>query len=165
MRPPRFDPETEASEMVNYLDEYGYVVIRRVANPKQVEDGISYLWDFLESVPSTRVRRNDITTWGQPDDWLSDPGNGIINGFGFGQSKFVWHNRLLPRVKLAFSKVWEDNTNLISSFDGGNVFLPYTYNVRKRSYYVSNPKCFPLECAPICPHILVCFTTCSSNTL
>lgn len=32
-------------------------------------------------------------------DWLPNPGNGIVHGWGFGQSDFMWHLRQLPRVK------------------------------------------------------------------
>ena len=32
-------------------------------------------------------------------DWIPNPANGIVHGFGFGQSDFMWHLRLLPRVK------------------------------------------------------------------
>lgn len=103
-----------------YLDEHGYVVLKNVASPLEVTKGISLLWDFMESFPGTELKRDQIETWRSPN-WFPSPTNGIANGFGFGQSRFLWHARLLPKVEEAFKAIWGD-VDLLVSFDGGNVF-------------------------------------------
>ena len=82
-----------------------------------------------QALPDTQVKRDDVRTWGCPKlgcgqqvnemphaykmvvfckhnetaaprkDWLPSPSNGILHGFGFGQSDFMWHLRMLPGVK------------------------------------------------------------------
>ena len=99
-------------------------------------DIISIHWCLFsrpQALPGTKVRRTDVTTWGNKllgwilagkyfvlvgrvqqfhhvavqlrIDWLPNPSNGIIHGFGFGQSDFMWHLRQLPKVKDAVGRV------------------------------------------------------------
>lgn len=131
--PPRFDIDTQRDEVLKYLDEHGYAVVANVANDEQVERAKAFMWDFLEAIPGTNVRRDDVTSWGSSRDWLPSETNGILHGFGFGQSKFMWCLRLLPRVKATFSAIWK-TSDLIVSFDGGNVFRPWKYN---RSWFTA----------------------------
>lgn len=127
MQSPRFDIATQRDAFLAHLDEHGYAVVAEAADAAAVRRGDELLWDFLESIPNTKVRRGDIGTWGFSGDWLPSETNGIINGFGFGQSQFMWHLRLLPRVRQTFSAIWKTN-DLIVSFDGGNVFRPWRHN-------------------------------------
>jgi hypothetical protein len=127
IHPPRFELDTQQSEFSQYLDEHGYAVVAGVANDEQVEEAKSLMWDYLEAIPNTKVKRDDVNSWGIVGDWLPSETNGILHGFGFGQSDFMWHLRLLPRVKAAFSAIWNTN-DLLVSFDGGNAFRPWKYN-------------------------------------
>eukprot|EP00929_Paragymnodinium_shiwhaense_P002828 TRINITY_DN10313_c0_g1_i1.p1 TRINITY_DN10313_c0_g1~~TRINITY_DN10313_c0_g1_i1.p1 ORF type:complete len:397 (-),score=69.87 TRINITY_DN10313_c0_g1_i1:322-1512(-) len=124
--PPRFDISTQKQEMLAYLEEMGYAVVAGVADAAAIERGKSLMWDFLEELPGSKLRRNDIETW---DDktWWPDPSTGIIGGFGFGQSAFMWEMRLLPKVKETFSTIW-GTSDLVVSFDGGNAFRPWQVN-------------------------------------
>jgi hypothetical protein len=48
--------------------------------------------------------------------------------FGVGQSEFLWHCRSLPKIKKAFSMVWDNEEDLLVSFDGCGVFRPPEVN-------------------------------------
>jgi hypothetical protein len=122
----RFDIETEKEEMLRYLDENGYVVIKEVANHQEVAVGIDLLWDFIHNYPDSTVARGEPDTW-TTDSWIADPGKGLLNNYGMGQSNFLWHTRLLPRVKKTFAAIW-DTPDLLTSFDGGCVFRPWQIN-------------------------------------
>lgn len=131
--PPRFDVETEKHLLSDYLEEHGYAVVASVADDAELATARSLMWDFLEALPRTRVRRDDVRTWNDKYDWIPNPANGIVHGFGFGQSDFMWHLRLLPRVKAAFAAIWSTD-DLLVSFDGGNIFRPWKY---KKSWLTS----------------------------
>ena len=107
---------------LQYLDVNGYCVIRDVADAEAILRAKSLLWDFLESVPDTEVTRGDPASWSR--GWLPSAGNGLMGGYGIGQSDFCWHARQIPGVKQAFASIWECD-NLLVSFDGGNVFRPW----------------------------------------
>jgi len=133
VEPPRFDIETEKRLLSDYLEEHGYAVVASVADDAELATARSLMWDFLEALPGTRVRRDDVRTWDDKYDWIPNPANGIVHGFGFGQSDFMWHLRLLPRVKAAFAAIWNTD-DLLVSFDGGNIFRPWKY---KKSWLTS----------------------------
>jgi len=124
---PRFNLPQDKDAFLRYLDEQGYAVVAEVADVTQVAAAKMLLWDFLEALPNTKVRRDDVSSWGRRGDWLPSETNGILHGFGFGQCDFMWYLRLLPRVKEAFKDVW-DTEELLVSFDGGNVFRPWKYD-------------------------------------
>ena len=65
-------------------------------------------WTILEYITHGKEDLQDFCTFALPQfrrDWLPNPTNGIINGFGFGQSDFMWYLRLLPRVKVRQTSV------------------------------------------------------------
>ena len=118
----RFDI-AEKEDWLRYLDNNGYVIIKEVANSQERGQAISLLWDFLEDMPGEAkyaVRRDDSVSW-RNGSWFPSPRNGIANGYGMGQSKFLWYSRLLPKVSEAFRTIWGVESLLVS-FDGGNVF-------------------------------------------
>ncbi|CAK9090541.1 unnamed protein product [Durusdinium trenchii] len=123
----RFRVDTEREAFLQHLEEEGYAVVADVLSEQDIGHARSLLWDFLEALPQTRVRRDDVKSWGCKRDWLPDERNGILNGFGFGQSDFMWFLRLRPKVKDAFAAVWSTN-DLLVSFDGGNVFRPWRFD-------------------------------------
>jgi ectoine hydroxylase-related dioxygenase (phytanoyl-CoA dioxygenase family) len=125
LSPPRFAVDDE--QWPSYLEANGYVVISSVCDGAQVKQARGLMWDFLESIPGTEVSRSDINTWGLNGDWLPSQMNGIVHGFGFGQSTFAWYLRELPAVQKVFSRIW-GTPDLIVSFDGGNVFRPWRHN-------------------------------------
>jgi hypothetical protein len=104
-----------------YLEEHGYVIVRNVASPEEVNRAMDLLWELLGK---TGMQRNDPATWS--DDRFCKVGSipsGILFN-GVGQSDFLWYLRLLPKVKAAFQSVFNES-DLICSFDGGSVFRPW----------------------------------------
>ena len=116
-QPPRFDPDD--TEFLDYLEEHGYAIVRDVAPPNEIHKLHDAYWEYTAEVWGAQR--------GQPSTWENglgaNPATGIIGGHGFGQSRFLWELRTLPRVRAAFEFIWE-TTDLLSSYDGGNVFRP-----------------------------------------
>lgn len=120
-----YEGNFEVEDVANwlpYLDAHGYVVIKNVATKEEIDKGLNLLWDYLESFPDGTVDRNDPTTWNMKAGWFPNVHNGLGNGYGFGQCAFAWHSRLLPKVEQTFKTIWGEDKQLITSFDGGNVF-------------------------------------------
>lgn len=110
----RFHPLDEADDMYAHLRTHGFVVVREVADAEAVQKGHVFLWDFLEAHSSRvlqdshgRVDREDPGTWWCDRTWAPNAKDGIVYGLGIGQSEFMWHLRMLPRVRQAFAAVWE----------------------------------------------------------
>merc|ERR1719453_2965317 len=122
--PPRFDPVAQRAELLAHLEAEGYAVVADVfdGDDAALSRAVGLQWDFLEGLPRARARRDDPATW-TDDGWIPDPDNGIVHGFGFGQSAAQWALRLRPRVRRAFEAVW-GTADLLVSFDGGNMVRP-----------------------------------------
>jgi len=121
--PPRFDLSREADDALRYLQQHGYCVIKGALSPDEIDHAKELLWEFLGSVEPP-MRRDD------PSTWVNFPGsadNGVISGFGVGQSRFMWYLRGLPGVKRAYEVAW-NTKDLLSSFDGCGVFRPPSVN-------------------------------------
>lgn len=129
--PPRFDIETESQELRAFLASEGFAVVKDVCEGR-TEELKSLMWDFMENVEGTSVRRDSPSSWSSPTDWIPCPRTGIISGFGFGHSEFMWQVRLLPKVRETFTSIWRTD-DLLVSFDGGNVFRPWRLNPEWRT--------------------------------
>lgn len=118
---PRFDADDPG--LVKHFEENGYVIVKQVACSQTIAECESLLWEFLSS--ECGMIRDDPSTWGD-ENFCKIGGilNGIISGKGIGQSQFLWRLRLLPSVRKSFEAIWCDD-NLITSFDGANVFRPW----------------------------------------
>lgn len=115
--------ECDDSAMVEYLHRYGYVVVRSVLKPADVEQAMSSLWDFMES--EAGWCESDPNSWTDESmQTLGCPKTGILNGHGVGQSELSWLMRTRPRTLRAFASVWGTN-DLITSFDGICLFRPW----------------------------------------
>lgn len=121
--PPRF--EADDPKLAEYFKEYGYVVVKNVANEEERNTAISLFWDLAEQ-SRPEVKRNDPATW-RDENWVADTTVGIMSGYGIGQSAFMWYSRLLPKVKQAFTNAW-GNDDLLVSFDGCGIFRPPEFN-------------------------------------
>ena len=58
-RVPRFEPGSIESKQ--YLQEYGYVVIKNVLSKQESNTAINLIWDYLEEL-NTGINRNDYRT-------------------------------------------------------------------------------------------------------
>ena len=119
---PRFD--SNDPDLVRYLDEHGYVVIKAVASLEEVSRATDLLWKFLER-DNIGMKRYDPHTWtGKQFQNVGSKSNGILMYNGIQQSDMLWYIRMLPKVKEAFAQVFGTN-DLLSSYDGGNIFRPW----------------------------------------
>ena len=130
--PPRFDIASEEGRhgLHNHLAQHGFAIAAATATRDEIDALHSSLWDFLEAVPGTSVRRNDADTWAGPD-WLPDAMSGIVSGHGIGQAAVMWQARTLPKVRATFAGIWGTSVDeLLTSFDGANAFRPWSENGR-----------------------------------
>merc|ERR1712232_1000389 len=108
-----------------HLEEHGYVVIRNVADPEQLERAEELLFDFMGE--QAGWRRGDPSSW--DDDGLArcsanGLANGLINKRGAHHSELSWYVRTLPGVRRVFESVW-GTSDLITSFDCFGLFRPW----------------------------------------
>eukprot|EP01006_Ploeotia_vitrea_P009260 TRINITY_DN21765_c0_g1_i1.p1 TRINITY_DN21765_c0_g1~~TRINITY_DN21765_c0_g1_i1.p1 ORF type:complete len:326 (-),score=26.26 TRINITY_DN21765_c0_g1_i1:71-1048(-) len=131
----RFDVTEELAEGVQFLADNGYVVFGGVLSQDEICHAKNLLWKHLENEidEDSEISRSDPTTWEPSWDWPGDPQTGIIGHFGFGQSEFLWYLRGNKHVRNVFSQIW-DTSDLITSFDGGNVFRPWAHNKRLKTH-------------------------------
>ena len=121
MRPPRYAPDDP--ELAAYLNVHGFVVVQAAADSSQVQKATGLLWEWL--VEAAGWKCHEPGTWTDSSfRAIGDPTNGIVSGRGFGHSRLAWYVRTLPRVRRAFETIWK-TSELIVSFDGGNIFRPY----------------------------------------
>lgn len=117
--PYRFD--IEDPKWLEYLENNGYVVIKAVADKEEVETAIDLFWKHFEATKN--VKRDDMETW---EDWRTDR-RGIITDAGVIQCAGAWYIRGLPKVKTAFSKIWNTDS-LIVSMDSLLLWKPWWHN-------------------------------------
>ena len=140
---------------MEYLDQNGYVVIAAAENAAGIDEQKERLWSFLEGLNSRRGRsqisRDDPQTW--EDGWPGSQTNGIISGHGFNHSEFMWAARTNSVVLKAFSKVWGVAAEeLISSFDGGNIFRPTDPEVGGRAEWATQGGWWHVDQNSLCGH-------------
>jgi len=112
--------------MQTHLVEEGFAVVRSAVEQAQLDWLRGLLWEFLEG--ATRMRRDDVETWGEP---FPGPAHlGILSWAGVGQSEFMWRARTAEGVMRSFEVAWglEPGAPLLSSFDGCAVFRPPALN-------------------------------------
>lgn len=118
---PRFD--CNDSQFLSYFENYGYVVIRSVANEYEIKNAQDLFWSFL--LNKANMHEDDNSTWTDLNfRKVGSISSGIISGGGIGQSDFMWYMRSLPKVTTAFSLL-HNTEDLLTSFDGANIFRPW----------------------------------------
>ncbi|MCH9716677.1 MAG: hypothetical protein K0U52_06275, partial [Gammaproteobacteria bacterium] len=111
-------PDLEAANQ--QLIEQGWTVIPNILSPRECEQGIDGIWEWLAFI-NPNIQRHDPESWSNRN-WPVTM-HQIIQHYGVGQQEFVWNIRTHPKVKQVFSYLWDTN-NLITSFDGINVTRP-----------------------------------------
>lgn len=127
--PPRFDLATQPSEINNYLDEHGYVVVKGLKE-EEVERAKDLFWAFIDGYVGAErdIVRNDARSWTR---FPGDSKTGILNG-PIAHSEYLWFLRLHPIVTGLFSLVWGTD-DLLTSYDGGNVFRPWSVDPKYKT--------------------------------
>lgn len=124
---PRFDinNKIESDLMKQYLCTNGYAVVKGIVTDSEIAAAKDNFWNFVENTQPLIDRKNPAT-WAS-NSWLADCSTGIFNRFGFNHSEFLWNARLNRLVRKAFESIWQ-TSELIVSFDAGNVFRPWSVN-------------------------------------
>merc|ERR1719265_289847 len=121
--------QVDDPEWLEHLDREGFAVVADIANTEELQKAEKLLWDFLEA--NTTWQRKEPQSW--TDEGMEKIGschNGLTNGAGIGQSDFMWHLRILPKIRSTFEKIWE-SAELIVSFDGAGIFRPWHHGFKK----------------------------------
>lgn len=121
---PRFN--TGDSEALQYLSDNGFVIFGNVLSQEEADQSLELLWDYLEQL-GTGIDRSDVDTWGN-DRWPTAVHGGILPSYGIGHSSAQWFIRDVPNVKACFAQVWDDDDDLLVSFDGVTLWRPWTHN-------------------------------------
>ncbi|KAK4048774.1 hypothetical protein OIV83_004540 [Microbotryomycetes sp. JL201] len=100
----------------------GYCVVN-VLSPEKAAQYKDRAFSWLESF-GRGFDRNDPKTYG-PENLPLHVRGGMYsgNGYGFGQTQWVWDIRCEPAVRQAFAKIWGTD-ELVVSFDGGSLMMP-----------------------------------------
>lgn len=97
-------------------------MIKSVASKQEVSESIKLFWDWIESLNSG-IDRTKPESWVN-DSWPGNPDLGFFTSYGGGHSKASWFLRTRPKIKQAFSKIWNTD-KLISSFDTFIAWRPW----------------------------------------
>ena len=104
------------------LHTEGYVVIPNVLSQSEVDQALSFTWDWLESLGSG-ISKSDPSTW-QDKNWPGDLKSGIVTTCRAAQQAAAWFVRGSSRVQQAFSAVWGEE-QLITSMDCVIMWRPW----------------------------------------
>ena len=112
-------PVSDLSTLQNVLNEHGVAIVTGVLDEKQVDEGISLFWDYLESL-GTDISRHDTSTHDNTR-WPPTFSTGILDNplLSSGQSRVAWWGRV--HCKRVFSALYNTD-NLVTSFDAIGVF-------------------------------------------
>lgn len=117
----RFDLENHEA-WLEHLHNEGYVVVKSILTPQQINEAIDLLWTHIESDLSPQdiaIDRNDVETW---DAWHLDE-RGIIAG-RTAQCQGAWYVRGMSRIKQVFTQIWKTD-NLLVSMDAVFAWRPF----------------------------------------
>lgn len=106
-----------------YLENNGYVVVKAVVGPEEVERARDLFWNHFEE--NNGVKRDDLDSW---QNWTTDR-RGIITNASVIQCAGAWYVRGLPQVKAVFQEIWQ-TSDLIVSMDSLLLWKPWRLNPR-----------------------------------
>jgi len=98
-------------------------VFKNAASPEQLAEAEEIFWNSTEKL-YPEVKRDNPSSWTN-DNWpcMMVTTTGVVSNDSSGHSPFMWYVRGLPKIKQAFSSVWQEE-NLLVSFDGYGAFRP-----------------------------------------
>lgn len=134
---------------IAHLNDHGYAIFSDVMNEDDINKNKELLWDFLENIPRSSIRRNDPTTWS--NNWPGNTRFGLVNTYGIGQSDFMWNVRSNRNIKRIYSQIWNTN-ELLVSLEGCGVFRNWYHDRNWKTstgwYHVDqNPRLKPDLCS------------------
>lgn len=135
-----FSP-SQLNEAKDFFSEYGFMVIRDALSPKQCEDSINDIWEYVEKEkwkPSLAprnfgVKRDDISTWNFEKGWPSAlSSEGILAG-----PPVFTKQALLNRMNLVLydiGKLFYESDDVIVSHDRYGLFRSVIDEKTKEKY-------------------------------
>ena len=134
--PTLFDISDQENWM-EYLEKEGYVVIKNVLSSEEREQGLSLFKKDMATV-SPRFDFDDSSTWSiETCPLMFGKGMAVFNGFG--QSDFMWHLRLNPKIQNIFKQIYSTN-DLVTSLDGFSMFISKAQKSKPWLHIDQNPK-------------------------
>eukprot|EP00026_Physarum_polycephalum_P011314 Phypoly_transcript_11528.p1 GENE.Phypoly_transcript_11528~~Phypoly_transcript_11528.p1 ORF type:complete len:304 (+),score=39.32 Phypoly_transcript_11528:238-1149(+) len=97
-----------------------------MANEDELTHAHELFWKYF-NLMFPNIKRDDMSTW-KDDNWPVWSETGIISDKGIGQSELLWFVRMLPKVKRAYSHIWQGEQDLIVSFDAAGAARPPDFN-------------------------------------
>jgi len=110
---------------LQHLREHGYVVVKNVVSPEEVDTAKSLVWKWLENLGSG-IRRDDVSTWGNAN-WPGSTFLGFMTTYGGGHIEAAWFLRGLKSVREVFGKIYSTN-ELLTSMDTFIMWRPWWKN-------------------------------------
>lgn len=114
----------DVKEWRPYLATQGYVVLRDMLTPAEVDQARDLLWNWLSEISQGKLKRGQPETWNDPS-WPASKDTGIVDGSGIGQCELNWFLRTRPTVVRAFQLLWSQD-EVLTSFDGAALFRPWS---------------------------------------
>ena len=134
--PTLFD-RSDTEKWLSHLDDRGFVVIKNVLTPLELEKSKSqFVTDWKKVCPNFNF--NDKSSWNinnTPIMWSK----GMCVFSGLPQSDFMWNLRTNKEVQDIFKKIYKTD-NLVCSLDGLSVFLDNTHKSKSWLHIDQNPK-------------------------
>lgn len=93
------------SKLLEELNQNGYAIVKNVLDENEIKTALGMFHAWRTSVPDLEYQHETL-----------DP-HGIYKFHEVGHQRHAWYIRTRPKVKKAFSEVWNTD-NLIVSFDG-----------------------------------------------
>ena len=115
----------------------GCAVLKNILSQEEVKKAEDAFWEWLESVGSG-IKRSDPSTW-ENKNWPGLNDMGFFVSYGGCHTWASWIVRTHPKVKQAFSKIWNTD-QLITSLDTIISWRPWWNPVSKGDWdpYVEN---------------------------
>jgi hypothetical protein len=98
---------TETTDIVDFLDKYGVVVVDNILSFKEINQSIDAIWDHDE-LTSRGVSKYNIDTWGRcwPCDGKIEK-RGWISSYDDVSCPVSWKNRFNPNLIHIFETIWK----------------------------------------------------------
>jgi len=125
--------------VVSMLENCGAAIIPSLLNPKECEEMVNGMWDFLEHITSDMeipIKRSEPKSWSSFYD-LFTLHSMLMQHWQVGHAQFVWNLRQNRKLVEVFAHIWNvAPEDLLVSFDGAAFHMPA--EVTGRGYYRGN---------------------------
>jgi hypothetical protein len=125
--------------VVTMLENYGVAIIPTILDPRECEEMVNGMWEFLEHITSEMdvpIKRNIEKSWATFYD-LFVLHSMLMQHWQVGHAQFVWNLRQNRKIVDVFARIWNVKPeDLLVSFDGAAFHIPP--EITKRGYFRGN---------------------------